>query len=65
MLPCGSGYAHKQRGLFTWLMTQGIDDALIQPYSGYTTRQSLEIYSRVALADAQQHYDGVIGQFPV
>ncbi len=46
-------------------MTQGIDDALIQPYSGYTTRQSLEIYSRVALADAQQHYDGVIGQFPV
>jgi integrase/recombinase XerD len=51
--------------LFTWLKTQGIDDALIQPYSGHATRQSLEIYSRVALADAQQHYDGVIGQFPV
>ena len=36
--------------LFTWLKTQGIDDALIQPYSGHATRQSLEIYSRLALA---------------
>src|SRR5450631_4496876 len=24
--------------LFTWLKTQGIDDALIQPYSGHATR---------------------------
>ena len=39
--------------LFTWLKTQGIDDALIQPYSGHATRTSLEIYSRLALADAQ------------
>jgi TnpA family transposase/integrase len=51
--------------LFTWLKTQGIDDALIQPYSGHATRQSLEIYSRLALADAQQRYDDVIGGFPV
>ena len=51
--------------LFTWLKTQGIDDALIQPYSGHATRQSLEIYSRLALADAQQRYDDVIGNFPV
>jgi integrase/recombinase XerD len=51
--------------LFTWLKTQGIDDALIQPYSGHATRQSLEIYSRVALADAQQAYDQAIGRFPV
>jgi hypothetical protein len=29
------------------------------------TRQSLEIYSRLALADAQQRYDDVIGGFPV
>ena len=50
--------------LFTWLKTQGIDDALIQPYSGHATRQSLEIYSRLALADAQQRYDDVIGNFP-
>ncbi len=32
--------------LFNWLKTQGIDDALIQPYSGHATRQSPEIYSR-------------------
>lgn len=51
--------------LFTWLKTQGIDDALIQPYSGHETRTSLEVYSKLALADAQQTYDSVIGQFPV
>ncbi|MGH3573193.1 MAG: tyrosine-type recombinase/integrase [Pseudonocardiaceae bacterium] len=51
--------------LFTWLKTHGIDDALIQPYSGHTSRTSLEIYSRLALADAQTSYDGVIDQFPV
>ena len=51
--------------LFTWLKTQGIDDALIQPYSGHATRESLEVYSRVALADAQQSYDDAIDRFPV
>ena len=51
--------------LFTWLKAQGIHDALIQPYSGHATRQSMEIYSRLALADAQQRYDDVIGDFPV
>jgi hypothetical protein len=28
-------------------------------------RPFLEIYSRLALADAQQRYDDVIGDFPV
>jgi integrase/recombinase XerD len=57
---------HKLRHfLFTWLKTQGIDDALIQPYSGHESRQSLEIYSRLALADAQREYQGVIERFPV
>jgi integrase/recombinase XerD len=51
--------------LFTWLKTQGIDDALIQPYSGHESRQSLEIYSRIAIADAQHSYGQVIGRFPV
>lgn len=51
--------------LFTWLKAQGIDDALIQPYSGHEHRQSLEIYSRLALADAQGTYDQVIDRFPV
>ena len=31
--------------LFTWLKTQSIDDALIQPYSGHERRASLEVYS--------------------
>ena len=51
--------------LFTWVKTQGIDDALIQPYSGHASRQSLEVYSRIALADAQHSYDQVIDRFPV
>jgi len=29
-----------RRFVFTWLKTQGIDDALIQPYSGHASRQS-------------------------
>jgi hypothetical protein len=52
--------------LFTWLKSQGMDDALIQPYSGHESRTSLKIYSRrIALSNAQQTYDGVIDQFPV
>ncbi|MGH3193016.1 MAG: tyrosine-type recombinase/integrase [Streptosporangiaceae bacterium] len=51
--------------LFTWLKTQGIDDALIQPYSGHARRASLEIYSKIALGPAQDTYDQVIDQFPV
>ncbi|MDQ6773414.1 MAG: tyrosine-type recombinase/integrase [Candidatus Dormibacteraeota bacterium] len=51
--------------LLTWLKKQGIDDALIQPYSGHASRQSLEIYSRLAIGEAQQEYDRVIGAFPV
>lgn len=57
---------HKLRHfLFTWLKKQGIDDALIQPYSGHEKRVSLEIYSKLSLADAQGKYDDVINQFPV
>lgn len=51
--------------LLTWLKKQGIDDALIQPYSGHASRQSLEIYSRLAIVDAQEEYDRAIGRFPV
>jgi len=35
---------------------KGINNALVQPYSGHKSRQSLEIYSRIALADAQKEY---------
>jgi integrase/recombinase XerD len=57
---------HKLRHfLFTWLKKQGIDDAMIQPYSGHASRQSLEIYSRLSLAVAQAEYNQVIRNFPV
>ena len=57
---------HKLRHfLFTWLKKQGIDDALIQPYSGHESRQSLEIYSRLSIGAAQKEYDKAIDKFPV
>ena len=46
--------------LLTWLKKQGIDDALIQPYSGQSSRQSLEVYSRLSIEEAQKEYEGVI-----
>jgi integrase/recombinase XerD len=57
---------HKWRHfLFTWLKKEGIDDALIQPYSGHASRQSLEIYSRLSLADAQPSYNQAMEHFPI
>jgi integrase/recombinase XerD len=57
---------HKWRHfLFTWLKKQGVVDALIQPYSGHGSRQSLEIYSRLSLADAQKEYDQATARFPI
>jgi integrase/recombinase XerD len=51
--------------LFTWLKKKGIDDALIQPYSGHENRASLEVYSKLSLSDAQESYDENIKDFPV
>lgn len=57
---------HKMRHfLLTWLKKQGIDDALIQPYSGHESRKSLEIYSKLSIVDAQQEYNKTISNFPV
>ncbi len=57
---------HKLRHfLFTWLKTKNIDDDFIQPYSGHVKRDSLEIYSKLSLANAQDKYNDVIGDFPV
>ena len=57
---------HKMRHfLFTWLKKQGVDDALIQPYSGHESRKSLEVYSLLAIGEAQGRYDEVMGRFPV
>ena len=51
--------------LFTWLKKQGVDDALIQPFSGHETRQSLEVYSKLSLSDAQEVYNEKIDKFPI
>ena len=51
--------------LLTWLKKQGIDDSFIQPYSGHSTRQSLEVYSKLSINEAQEKYDEVISKFPV
>jgi integrase/recombinase XerD len=57
---------HKWRHfLFTWLKKEGIDDALIQPYSGHESRQELSIYSRLSLADAQPSYNQAMERFPI
>lgn len=57
---------HKLRHFFlTWLKKQGIDDALIQPYSGHESRKSLEVYSKLSITEAQQEYNEAIGKFPI
>jgi integrase/recombinase XerD len=57
---------HKLRHfLLLWLKKQGIDDALIQPYSGHASRQSLEVYSQLALHEAQKSYDRFMKDFPL
>ena len=57
---------HKLRHfLFTRLKAHGVDDAPCPALSGHEPRQSLEICSRIALADAQKEYQGVIERFPI
>src|SRR5690606_7718267 len=57
---------HKLRHfLLTWLKKQGVDDALIQPYSGHKSRKSLEVYSRLAIEEAQNEYNKAINKFPI
>ena len=57
---------HKLRHfLFTWMKKKGIDDALIQPYSGHESRKSLELYSKLSITDAQNKYNEVINEFPI
>lgn len=57
---------HRLRHFFlAWLKKQGIEDALIQPYSGHSTPHSLEAYSAHSINEAQEEYDRVIDRFPV
>ena len=48
-----------------WMKKKGVDDALIQPYSGHDSRQSLEIYSKLSLGDCQPEYEKKIKDFPI
>jgi integrase/recombinase XerD len=43
--------------LFTWMKKKGVEDALIQSYSGHEKRQSFEIYSKLSLQDSQPEYE--------
>ena len=57
---------HKLRHfLFTWMKRKGVDDALIQPYSGHESRKSLEIYSKLSLNDCHDEYENQIKNFPI
>lgn len=57
---------HKLRHfLFTWLKRNGIEDALIQPYSGHESRKSLEVYSKLSITDAQKEYTNIMKKFPI
>jgi integrase/recombinase XerD len=38
---------------------------LIQPDSGHVSPQSPEVYSRLAIGDAQEKHEQVIDRFPV
>ena len=38
---------------------------MIQPYSGHESRKTLEIYSKLSIAEAQETYDEVINNFPI
>jgi len=41
------------------------EDEFIQPYSGHENNKSLEIYSKLSLADAQKVYNKTIKKFPI
>lgn len=57
---------HKFRHfLLLWLKKHGLDDAFIQPYSDHASRQSLEVYSKLTIKEAQEEYNQVMTRFPI
>jgi integrase/recombinase XerD len=55
---------HKLRHfLFTLMKKRGVDDAMIQPYSGHESRKALEIYSKLSIGDCQEEYDEQMKSF--
>ena len=51
--------------LFNWMKKQGVDDALIQTYSGHESCKSLDIYSNFSLENCQPEYEERIKDFPI
>ena len=51
--------------LLTWLKNQGIENTLIQPYSGHTKEKSLDLYSNSSLGNAKREYRKAMSQFPI
>ena len=47
------------------LSQRGVDDALIQPYSGHESRKSLELYSKLSIKDCQDEYENQMKSFPI
>jgi len=45
------------------LNKKGIDDALIQPYFGHESMETLEIYSKLSINDAQKEYNNNMERF--
>lgn len=59
-------YPHLFRHQFlTYLTQKGIIDAKIQLISGHKTRQSLEKYQELSLADVIDEYNDVMKDFPI
>jgi integrase/recombinase XerD len=49
--------------LLKWLKQQGIDEALLQLYTGHSHVRSLEVYS--SIDEVQKEYEEVIAKFPI
>lgn len=52
----------------SWLKQQGIEDAMLQPYSGHKKRSSLEVYDHGGLfkiEEVQEQYESVMQRLPI
>jgi integrase/recombinase XerD len=49
--------------LLKWLKQQGIDDALLQLYTGHSHLRSLDVYS--SIDEVQREYEEIIAKFPI
>ncbi|HAA30563.1 MAG TPA: integrase [Cyanobacteria bacterium UBA8553] len=64
-LPHSMSPSQLRHFLLMWLKQQGLDDTLLQLYSGHSSMRSLEVYSQLSIDEVQKKYDQVIENFPV